>query len=936
MAILFLLIFLFSFINSLWARPLKGFYELHFDRENRILRGKASFELEKEGFYEFFLGNIKLLEFSFDNATGGFTPSPDGKTFKIYNYKKNSKVILLFERDLPSKSPLGYRIINDYLPYPLERSFIEISLKIPIEDRHSLFIPAEEEFVRDDGYVVYKINKALKEAPPLVMGAFVRKDLKLEGTYFTFLFPNKQRIEEKEWKTFESSLRKELARLPEPSLFTPFNRIFFLSAEGDNFYPLIVSMPITLKERDLPLRIFKNTLKQALRFGLDIKENSTWEIATLSFVEYFLSVDQKDYRKRLLLNDPYESIVFFYFYEKLTPAKEREFFNFFFSFLRKYLFTDFKEAYLSKALSERFGIDFREPPTQQSFCKITLKPFPEIKRLENRNSFHLRVKFNMGDCFRPLSFRMIIRGKSFVKEQRLNLDRPEKIFDFYLKDSPESIQMDPDYEIYRKLTYLERDLDLNSLFQRRGTIYLPTQEVYPLYKELIHLLRDYGYTLKIGLPDVTGLPKGNIVLLDQAPKNFHLALPKEGFYFKGLLHPRDIESALFVVKASSLREFREAWQRRELWKDAEEVFFLKGRLITKIEKKPTDGINIDLVKDPIFTGIRTVELMNIKDLVLELLPYQVVLIGESHDQYSHHFFQLQVIKNLRYYTKDLVIGLEMVQVPFQRYLDEFIEGKLSERELLEKIEYFDRWRFDWRLYRDIFLWAREQKIKLLALDVPQEIVKRIFRSGIDALSPEERVYLPELDLNNPSYEDYLRKSFEKHPFTNNASFEFFYLAQAVRDEGMAERILDYLRKHPEKKMIVLVGKGHLLYGFGIPQALKRRNFHQFKTIILGDIDELTSTVGDYWFPLAPMSYSKTPQLGLILEEVEQGLRVKEVLENTPSSKADIKVGDILLKVNNQPVRKINTLKILLSINNREEIEIELLRNNKIVKINIRL
>jgi uncharacterized iron-regulated protein len=42
------------------------------------------------------------------------------------------------------------------------------------------------------------------------------------------------------------------------------------------------------------------------------------------------------------------------------------------------------------------------------------------------------------------------------------------------------------------------------------------------------------------------------------------------------------------------------------------------------------------------------------------------------------------------------------------------------------------------------------------------------------------------------------------------------------DETMAETIAKYLKNHPKSQVIVLVGKGHIIYNYGIPSRVERR------------------------------------------------------------------------------------------------------------------
>ncbi len=135
-------------------------------------------------------------------------------------------------------------------------------------------------------------------------------------------------------------------------------------------------------------------------------------------------------------------------------------------------------------------------------------------------------------------------------------------------------------------------------------------------------------------------------------------------------------------------------------------------------------------------------LMNMEKLVMTLADRQVVFVGETHDRYDHHLNQLAIIQGLWEHHPDLVIGMEFFQQPFQAYLDQFIAGEIDDKELLRKTEYFDRWRYDYRLYRPILEFARSKRIPVIALNLPEEITDKVAREGLSSLSDAERARIP--------------------------------------------------------------------------------------------------------------------------------------------------------------------------------------------------
>ncbi len=202
-------------------------------------------------------------------------------------------------------------------------------------------------------------------------------------------------------------------------------------------------------------------------------------------------------------------------------------------------------------------------------------------------------------------------------------------------------------------------------------------------------------------------------------------------------------------------------------------------------------------------------------LSTQLGQHRVILVGESHTDYGHHLNQLAVIKKMHHkWGGGLSIGLEMIQQPFQSALDEYITDRINERQMLKKVEWYKRWKYDFRLYRPIFAYAKANKIPLVALNIPHEVTKHISKAGIKGLSRKDRALLPKvLDRSNKDYAARLKSVYAMHTHgvkNNSKAFENFYDAQLAWDEGMAFAASQYLKKHPNKKMVLIAGSGHLI------------------------------------------------------------------------------------------------------------------------------
>ena len=313
-------------------------------------------------------------------------------------------------------------------------------------------------------------------------------------------------------------------------------------------------------------------------------------------------------------------------------------------------------------------------------------------------------------------------------------------------------------------------------------------------------------------------------------------------------------------------------------------------------------------------AVRLSKTPTIEQLIPELVHKRVIYVGETHTRYDHHLIQLEIIRRLHALYPQLAIGMEFFQQPFQQYLDAYIRGELDEREMLRRTEYYERWRYDYRLYAPILRYAREHGIPLVALNLPVEITQKVSRGGLDSLSEAERAQVPaEIDRSDEAYAQRLKNIFDLHPEGQAPDFEHFLTAQLLWDEGMAQQIVDYLTRYPARRMVVLAGSGHLAYGSGIPRRVARRLPLESSLIINSWEGELVPAVADILLLPQEQVLPEAGKLGAMLEEDKEKQLVKLdiCLIDTPCAKHGLKSGDQILSIDGEAISSMADLRIMM-------------------------
>ena len=322
-------------------------------------------------------------------------------------------------------------------------------------------------------------------------------------------------------------------------------------------------------------------------------------------------------------------------------------------------------------------------------------------------------------------------------------------------------------------------------------------------------------------------------------------------------------------------------------------------------------------------------LADMDTLIDSISDRRVVFVGESHDRYEDHLNQLAIIEGLHARGKSLAIGMEFFQQPYQEALDAYIAGEIGEADLLRRTEYFDRWRFDYRLYRPILRFAREHGIPVIALNLEAELTRRVGEVGIDGLTEAERVRVPtEIDRGDPTYRERIEAVFAMHPSDREQDVEHFIEVQLLWDEGMAERAAAYMKENPDRTMVVLAGSGHIEYGQGIPKRLTRRLNVPTATILNGTQREMDPAAADFFLYPRQIGLPASGLLGVMLESgIDQGgARIQGFAESSGAKDAGIKEGDRIVQIGDQPVSAYADVRIAL-IDGRpgEKLPVEVLR-----------
>ncbi len=316
-------------------------------------------------------------------------------------------------------------------------------------------------------------------------------------------------------------------------------------------------------------------------------------------------------------------------------------------------------------------------------------------------------------------------------------------------------------------------------------------------------------------------------------------------------------------------------------------------------------------------------LLSPADLAQKLKDVRLVLMGESHTSMEFHRAQLTLIEELHRAGRKVLVGLEMFPYTAQPHLNQWSHGLLTERGFVELADWYSNWGYNWNYYREIFLFARQNSLRMVAINTPRPMVTAVREKGIEQLSPEERAHIPErIDTDNEEHLRLFKAFFPEddgfHSGLSDEQWQGMLAAQCTWDASMAFNAIRALESEDASSiMVVLVGFGHVAYGLGIERQAALWSDEPIISVIpvvmegeeAQPIRNIQASFANYVWGLPPEQYPFFPELGISLRVSGEDRAVSaiQVSSESPAAVAGVLKGDVLLEFDGAPVRGRSSL-----------------------------
>lgn len=238
-------------------------------------------------------------------------------------------------------------------------------------------------------------------------------------------------------------------------------------------------------------------------------------------------------------------------------------------------------------------------------------------------------------------------------------------------------------------------------------------------------------------------------------------------------------------------------------------------------------------------GVRAVDVasganIDFDALITRVSSADVVFFGEQHDDPETHRVEFGLLDAIARSGRPVILSLEMFERDAQPLLNDYLAGRVSEADFLAKSRPWDRYITD---YRPMVELAKAKGWPVIASNIPRPMASAVGRKGLaalDTLTPNERLWAAK-DIQCPedAYRVRFMDTMRGHgaggaaPAPGDtlptAAANRFYFAQCIKDETMAESIVEARSGAGNNAIIVHYdGAFHSDYRQGTVDRVRRR------------------------------------------------------------------------------------------------------------------
>lgn len=381
---------------------------------------------------------------------------------------------------------------------------------------------------------------------------------------------------------------------------------------------------------------------------------------------------------------------------------------------------------------------------------------------------------------------------------------------------------------------------------------------------------------------------------------------------------------------------------------------------------------------------------SVSEVASALAQADVVVLGEQHDSEAVHQTHHELLRVLHGKRPNIVLAMEMFERDVQNVVLQYVGGLIDEETFLAKSRPWPNYKTD---YRPFLEFAKANSLVVLAANAPRPLATKVSKQGIASVAGDINV-ARETTAPEDEYWDAFVTTMGTHGgMLGEDAMKRFYAAQCLKDDTMAETIVDYLKErkeHGDHPLVVLVcGQFHSDYRRGTVARIQSRMPHADIRVLSSEaVDDLSAgtyqskrSVGDYVVvvekqpepapetmrealktgtlpkehpkmaavPVAPEAAAPDavatetdteglrPALGLMPDYSAQteGVTVAELREGGGAEKAGIQAGDVIVALAGKPVKTMEEyVEVLGSLKIGKSVPVRVRRGDAEVEVQV--